>query len=644
MKKRMILLSLAFLFLFSSGHGQIQLSNTLHKRGHQVICSAYSPDSRYIATGGTDNRIVIWDAHSGAIVNELKTRGWPRALKFTHDSRYLVSGGKDNKVKIWDYKSGKIIHDMKGHRDQIIAIDISPDDKYIASGSADELIKLWDLDRGRILEDLKGHRGNVTSVMFHPTGAKLVSGSADKTVKEWNIPRGNEISSIKAHSSWVRAVAYSPDGNLIASAGDDKRIQIWKDGKEYNSLLAHRDWVQTVQFSNDSKYLLSGSHDRYFIIWEVESGKMVYSSEKQRDKIFAAEFSPDGKKILTSDFTYDISLWDVASLNIPSSAEKPILMAENKPEKKEIAEKKPEPEKKKQEIKEPEEKNETKKAVAGKVVTPPAKVSGNVIEVDMIQDLGIQPNPYRYALIIGNEDYSSFQLGLKTESNVDFARRDAETFKKYARYVLGVPEENIIFLTDARAIQMHRAINKINMIANITKGKSEIFFYYAGHGFPDEKTKEPYIMPVDVSGSDLEFALSLNEVYKKLTEHPTKRVTVFLDACFSGGARNQGLIAARGVKIQPKENIFKGNMVVFSASSGDQSSLPYKEKQHGMFTYHLLKKLQETKGNITYRELSEYLKENVAVKSIMVNNKEQIPETNVSVDIENTWGQLKITP
>ena len=235
-------------------------------------------------------------------------------------------------------------------------------------------------------------------------------------------------------------------------------------------------------------------------------------------------------------------------------------------------------------------------------------------------------------------------MGLKSESNVDFAVRDAEMFKEYSKYILGVPEENIIFLTNARAIQMHRALNKINMIANITKGKAEFFFYYAGHGFPDEQTQEPYLIPVDVSGGDLEFALKLSGVYTKLTEHPSLRVTVFLDACFSGGARNQGLVAARGVKVKPKENIFRGNMVVFSASSGDQSSLPYTDKQHGMFTYYLLKKLQDTKGNVTYKELSDYIKEQVGVKSILINNKEQIPETNISVDIKDTWSSLKINP
>ncbi|MCK4663816.1 MAG: caspase family protein [Bacteroidales bacterium] len=252
-------------------------------------------------------------------------------------------------------------------------------------------------------------------------------------------------------------------------------------------------------------------------------------------------------------------------------------------------------------------------------------------------------NPYRFALIIGNEDYSSYQTDLESESDVDFAKKDAKAFKDVACNILGVPDENIIYLENARYIEMRRALKKMNLYAKNTYGKGEFYFFYAGHGFPDEKTKDPYLVPVDGSGSDLEFsAIKLKDVYNNLTEFPTKRVTVFLDACFSGGARNQGLIAARGVKIKPNEEVLKTNLIVFAASSGNQSSLPYKEKQHGMFSYYLIKKLKESKGNISYKELSDYVKEQVGLKSIMVNNKEQNPQTNVSPSVQSVWGNWKV--
>jgi hypothetical protein len=249
-------------------------------------------------------------------------------------------------------------------------------------------------------------------------------------------------------------------------------------------------------------------------------------------------------------------------------------------------------------------------------------------------------NPNRFALIIGNEDYSSFQKGLSVEVNVDFARRDADIFYQYAYKTLGIPEENIMLLKDAKAIEMHRGVEKLQKLAKNMAGKAELFFYFAGHGFPDELSKEPHILPVDVSGTDLKFALKLDDLYKKLTEYPSQRVTVFLDACFSGGARNKAIFAARSVIIKPKENVLKGNLVVFSASSESQSALPYMEKKHGLFTYFLLKKIQETQGKVTYKELNDYVSQEVAKKCILINNKEQNPKVNVSADIISKWGKF----
>ncbi|MFO8022664.1 MAG: caspase family protein [Perlabentimonas sp.] len=245
--------------------------------------------------------------------------------------------------------------------------------------------------------------------------------------------------------------------------------------------------------------------------------------------------------------------------------------------------------------------------------------------------------PKRFALIIGNEDYSSQQIGLSSEVDVHFARNDASAFKEYAMKVLGVPERNITFLLDATTGQMNQAIARMNAITRSTYGEAEIFVYYAGHGLPDEKTREAYIMPVDVSGKNATNGIKLNEMYKRLTEHPSKRVTVFIDACFSGGAREQGLLAARAVMVRPRANVLDGNLVVFSGSSGEESALPYKEQHHGFFTYFLLKALKEKGPNVTYGELADHLIKTIELESILVNEKEQTPRVNVSPSVQNKW-------
>ena len=242
-----------------------------------------------------------------------------------------------------------------------------------------------------------------------------------------------------------------------------------------------------------------------------------------------------------------------------------------------------------------------------------------------------------YALIIGNEDYSSYQSGLENEVNVDFAENDARLFKEYLVKTMGLEERNVDLRINATLGQMKQGIAKLKRISEVNEGKAELIFYYSGHGLPDEKTKEGYIIPVDVSGSDLESAIKINKLYADLTEFPAEKITVFLDACFSGGARNESLVKLKGVKVKPADGTLHGNLVVFSSSTGEESSAVYKEKQHGIFTYFVLKKLQSTKGDLSYKELADYVYDKVRLESVLVNDRKQSPQIKGSSAVRNEW-------
>lgn len=244
--------------------------------------------------------------------------------------------------------------------------------------------------------------------------------------------------------------------------------------------------------------------------------------------------------------------------------------------------------------------------------------------------------PNRYAIIIGNEDYHSYQQGLNTEQDVPFAAEDANVFKQYCVRTLGVEERNIVLLNNATGAKMNQEIDFITRLA-ARDPKAEIIFYFAGHGFPDEKTKEPYLIPVDVNASSLNQAIPLYDLYSKLSGTGAQRVTVFMDACFTGDGRDEGLVASRGIKVTPKKNALTGNIVVFSATSADQTAQQYAEKQHGMFTYFLLKKLQESQGQCNYSELFQYLSRNVGDNSLRVNRKDQTPEVNTAPQVQDVW-------
>jgi hypothetical protein len=247
----------------------------------------------------------------------------------------------------------------------------------------------------------------------------------------------------------------------------------------------------------------------------------------------------------------------------------------------------------------------------------------------------------RFALIIGNEDYSSFQTGLAKEVNVDFAKNDAKIFREYCEKTLGIPAENITLILNGTYGTMKQGIDRINKLMKSSDGDIEVVFYYAGHGLPDEETKEAYLIPVDITGSNIQSAIKLQDVYKAFAEHESIGVTMFVDACFSGGARGEQMVKARGVKIVPKADMIDGNIVSFTASSGNQSSNAYAEKRHGIFTYFLLKQLQESKGDISYKDFWESIRKKVSFESIKVNNKEQEPQIIIGEKAKDNWENKK---
>lgn len=241
-----------------------------------------------------------------------------------------------------------------------------------------------------------------------------------------------------------------------------------------------------------------------------------------------------------------------------------------------------------------------------------------------------------FAVIIANENY-------RREKEVEYALNDGKTFCEYCKQTLGIPEKNIRICTDATFLDMKAEIDWLTNISRMYGGDARLMFYYAGHGIPDEGSKDAYLLPVDGMGSNPSTGYKLSDLYAALGESNSKSSVVFLDACFSGAQRNGEMMAsARGVAIKAKAAAPKGNMVVLSAATGDETAYPYYEKGHGMFTYFLLKKLQETKGQATLGEIADYVTTQVGRKSIVENSKSQTPTATASASLEDDWKTMKL--
>ena len=263
-----------------------------------------------------------------------------------------------------------------------------------------------------------------------------------------------------------------------------------------------------------------------------------------------------------------------------------------------------------------------------------AIVNPDAVDIDIPSGTSSLENTF--AVIIRNENYHKVD-------HVQFAVNDAQIFAKYCEKTLGLPAENIYCYTDATLGTMMEAVKRVVKIAKVYNGDIDIIFYYSGHGIPNEMSKQAFLLPIDANGEFTESCYSLASIYKELGETGARKISVFLDACFSGAKRDNGMIVqSRGAVIKPKQDMAYGNMVILSAATNEQTAYPYKQKKHGLFTYYLLKKLQETKGNVTYGELDRFLLDQVSRRSVVANGREQNPSVAASESFDKIWQNMTV--
>lgn len=256
--------------------------------------------------------------------------------------------------------------------------------------------------------------------------------------------------------------------------------------------------------------------------------------------------------------------------------------------------------------------------------------------VDYGIPIASKPQTNTYAIVIANENY-------KRVPNVPHALNDGRVFQKYLISTFGIPEDNIDYLEDASLNDIKYALSNVAQRCEAFRDQVSVIVYYAGHGVPDEKTADAFLLPVDGFGTDPSSGLNLDDFYDSLSAMPAKSVVVLLDACFSGAKRDGGmLMATRGITIKPKMHVPDGKLIVFSATSNEETAFPIEEQKHGLFTYTLLRKIQETGGDITWGDLADYVTKTVKNRSIDLNGKLQTPTVSVSSSFRDSWRELKV--
>lgn len=256
------------------------------------------------------------------------------------------------------------------------------------------------------------------------------------------------------------------------------------------------------------------------------------------------------------------------------------------------------------------------KAVQG--TAAPVAASAASFPASPAPNFAASERPDDLAVIVGIESYSDIA------SKASYAERDADAFKAHVR-ALGVPERNIVLLKGSKAGKASLEKNLDAWLPRLAKADRRVYFFFSGHGAPDVKTGQAYLVPWDGDPNFLDStAYPVAKLYKTLGALPAKQVLVAMDSCFSGaGGRSVLASGARPLVGKIDTGAVPAKITVLAASASNEISGSLDDKGHGAFTYFLLQGLDS--GKTTPKALSDYLTPRVQDEARRL-NRDQTPQ------------------
>ncbi len=199
------------------------------KDGHtgQIHSIDISKDSTILVRGSKDSTVVIWNFIDGTLLKKLKYNGIVTSVCLSPNSQYLAYGGSDNKVFLFDIKNSKLISTYTEHTDDITSICFSPDGKYIATSAMDKLIQIYKSDS--LIKTLPDQKNCVRDISINSVGTKLISCGDNGKTYTWDISNINNtriINESKRGFNWLLSVDFNEDDKTYAIADFNGNAEI----------------------------------------------------------------------------------------------------------------------------------------------------------------------------------------------------------------------------------------------------------------------------------------------------------------------------------------------------------------------------------------------------------------------------------
>lgn len=258
-----------------------------------ITCLVISSDNKFIYSGSKDCGIVKW-----SLVDRCKVNCRPRIQKGSKDSdnghtatvlciaissdnRFLASGGENRGIHIWNPDTLDHLHVFRGHNGSVSGLAFRKGTHQLFSVSADKAVKIWSLDEMTYVESLFGHQAGVTSVDVLSRERALTSGGRDHTVRIWKVVEESQLI-YNGHIGSIDAVKLINEEHFL-SCGDDGQLCVWGTKKKRplctvefaHGIAAQNEepnWISSISTLINSDLVASGSQDGYVKLWKCDTG------------------------------------------------------------------------------------------------------------------------------------------------------------------------------------------------------------------------------------------------------------------------------------------------------------------------------------------------------------------------------------
>jgi WD40 repeat protein len=325
MFSKFFMFCLTFLALNAANAQGLKTKLTDHSGNVEAV--AYSPDGRYLASGGWDGKVNLYmmDSSGSPYLKQTFTGhlGAVISLSFSKNSKYLVSCSKDYSSRVWNIDTPARSKVFNLHLDPVTASFLDQSTKFLISASIDGTIRVTSVSDSRKSKVIKVS-GPISDLLVSKDNKFYYVALKGGVIKKYETGGKNqEIASYVGHSDEINALELSPDGNFLASASNDKTIIIWDlaSGKIKKKLEGFEWKVTSLEYSTDGKYIIGGCNNGVTKLFDVETGKSISDFNGMGKNVRDVAFSKNGKEIAIATHMDDVNFGAVIYNSGVSSAE-----------------------------------------------------------------------------------------------------------------------------------------------------------------------------------------------------------------------------------------------------------------------------------------------------------------------------------